>query len=242
MSLKRSSSLMTRSGARGSADFRRFELALGQRLLAAAHRVEDGGDLVEADRPDVVAVDRGHRRHVARAQALEGADVELGVVAAVLVEGGEQLVGAAQRARDVGAHEDVVAAHRLREEHVVEGRHRDEVARRQAHDARHLLDALRRAPAVQVLHGVQRRDRRRAMVGVARHVGLDRRPQLLGHRRGGGVGDLLGVLGEVRGLVPAGNARAVPEARHACRVDRHYRSMPPRIGSSAASVAIMSAM
>ena len=76
---------MTDAAASRVGGLQALELALGQRLLAAAHRVEDGGDLVGADRPDVVAVDRGHRRHVARAEALEGADVELGVVAAVLV-------------------------------------------------------------------------------------------------------------------------------------------------------------
>ena len=63
-------------------------------------------------RADVLAVDRRHRRDVARAQALERAHVEARVVAG----GGEHRVvdrvGAAQRARDVRAHVDLVLARR----------------------------------------------------------------------------------------------------------------------------------
>ena len=66
-------------GAFGVGALQALELAVGQRLLAAAHRVEHGGDLVGAHRADVAAVDRDHRGDVARAQALEGADVEVGV-------------------------------------------------------------------------------------------------------------------------------------------------------------------
>ena len=78
----------------------------------------------------------------------------------------EQLVGAAQRAGDVRAHVDAVAADRVGLEHVVEGRDRVQVGGRDAHHAGDLLDRLRRAPAVHALGGVQRRQRRRAAVGV----------------------------------------------------------------------------
>ena len=67
-----------------------------------------------------------------------------------VVAGGAQhrvvdLVGAEQRARDVRAHVDVVAALRRRSEHVVERRHRGQVRGRQPHHAGGLLDRRRRA-------------------------------------------------------------------------------------------------
>ena len=64
-----------------AADFSAW-LARGAALAADGRR--PAVDLAGLDRPDVAAVDRGHRRDVARAQALEGADVDVGVLAAVL--------------------------------------------------------------------------------------------------------------------------------------------------------------
>ena len=179
------------------------------------------GDLADLDRADVGAVDRHHRRDVARAEALELAQVDARVVADLVEERLVELVGAAQRARDVRADVDVVLADRVGEQHVVERRDRRQVAGRQAHHARGLLDALRRAPAVVVLDLVERGDGGRAAVGVLRHVRLDARAQRLGHRRRRGIGNARGVLLEVGRLVPAGDPGAVPEARHPCRIDRH---------------------
>ena len=118
--------------------------ALGQRLClprADSPSRSSAGDLVELDRPDVDAVDGGHRRDVAGAEALEVADVDVGVLAVSCLDRGEQLVGPAQRARDVRADVDVVAADGPRVELVVEGGDGDDVARRQAHDRRDLLIA-----------------------------------------------------------------------------------------------------
>ena len=68
------------------------------------------GTSSSVERPDVLAVDRRHRRDVAGAEALEGAHVEVRVVAGRSSRiAREQLVGAAQRARDVRAHVDRVA-------------------------------------------------------------------------------------------------------------------------------------
>ena len=149
------------------------------------------------ERPEVLAVDRRHRRDVARAEALEAADVEARVGAGGALHRLEQGVRAAQRARDVRAHVDRVLALRDGHEHVVERRHGGQVRGRQAHHARGLLDRGRRAPAVVALDGVQRRDRGGAEVGVLRHRRLDLGAQRLRHRRRRGVGDDRRVLGEV---------------------------------------------
>src|SRR4051812_49166660 len=72
------------------------EPAAGQRLAPLAQ----GGDhlrrLARVDRPDVAVVDRGHRRHVARAEALEAADVRVLEVAARLLQRLEQRLRVAQ--------------------------------------------------------------------------------------------------------------------------------------------------
>ncbi len=67
--------------ARGSATGRRDELLLGQHLAAGADVGEQLGDILERERSDVDAVDGGHRRDVAGAEALERAHVEVGVIA-----------------------------------------------------------------------------------------------------------------------------------------------------------------
>ena len=86
----------------------------------------------------------------------------------------------------------------------------------------------RRAPAVVVLDLVERGDGGRAEVGVLRHVRLDARAQRLrAPASSPGRGRSAGSFVEVGRLVPAGDAGAVPEARHPCRIDGHYRSIPP---------------
>src|SRR3954471_21332286 len=59
------------------------EAAAGQRRAAGADRLDDLVGVARLERPDVTAVDRGHRRHVARAEAFEGAD--LGVLERLLL-------------------------------------------------------------------------------------------------------------------------------------------------------------
>ncbi len=219
----------------------------------------------ELQRADVLAVDRGHRPDVAGAQALERAHVDvlaLGRRRHRVVE----LVGAQDRAGDVRAHEYVVGVLGVQLEHVVEARHRGQVGGGEAHDGGDLVDRLRGAPAVHGLGGVQRGDRRRAAVRVLGHRRLDLAAQVLGDRRRRRVGDDRGILGEVDGVVPARHAGAVGEARHATRkrperfavlavalrqlvievwrasIAEAHRSIPPRMGSSIARVAMRSAM
>ena len=79
-------------------------------------------------------------------------------------------------------------------EHVVEARHRGQVGGGEAHDRGHLVDRLRRAPAVHRLGGVQRRDRRRAAVGVLGHRRLDLARAVLRDRRRAGSGTTAGSL------------------------------------------------
>ena len=73
-------------GGVGSAARRVGDLAAQQLLVAAAPRagaqlVDERRRVGELERADVGAVDRGHRRDVAGAEALERAHVEVGVVA-----------------------------------------------------------------------------------------------------------------------------------------------------------------
>ena len=77
------------------------------------------------------------------------------------------------------------------------------------------------------LRGGERRQRGRARVRVEGHVGLDLAAQLVSDRGGRGIRDRCRGLLDIR--------RRVPTARA-------HRSIPPRIGSSIAVVAIMSAM
>ena len=206
-------------------------------------------------------------------------------------------LGLGHHARDARAHVDRVAGRRARlVEHVVERHDRRQVGGRHLHHRGHLAQRGRRAPAVHLLRGVQRRDRRRAAVRVARHVALDRAAQ---RRRGtstsAGSGMTAGSLlrsaacpsrsarpdrpsarccrsGRARSAVADGGRRggrwsrcAAPvdpmsplgldaeavglqrpspppsDRRRLMPVELHHRSTPPRIGSSIATDAIMSA-
>ena len=85
------------------------QLLVGQHLAALQQVAHDRLAVVGRQRPDVLAVDRGHRRDVARAEALEAAHVEARVAAGGLEHRRVDVVGAAQRARDVRAHVDACA-------------------------------------------------------------------------------------------------------------------------------------
>ncbi len=213
------------------------ELLVRQHRLPAADVGEQLRDVGDAERADVDAVDRGHRCEIAGAEALEGAYVELRVLADGLADRLVQRVGAAQRAGDVGADVHAVASDGTRLEHVVEARDGLEVGGRDGHHAGDLLDRLGRAPAVHALCRRERGQRGGATVGVVGHVALDLLPQRLGNLDVGAVGHERGVLLEVHRPIPPGNARPVLETPH-----HAHLSMPPRIGSSIASVAIRSAM
>ena len=71
------------------------QLLVGQRRHAVADLLDEPRHLVERDRADVDAVDRGHRRDVAGAEALEAAHVEVRVAGGLLA----QPVVAARRRR-----------------------------------------------------------------------------------------------------------------------------------------------
>src|SRR3984957_835350 len=132
-------------------------------------------DLVDALGDEVLVihvVDHQHRRVVACrkafflalqvdasvGRALAGLDAEL------LLDPLDDGVRPAQHARDVGAHRDVMAADRLGLEHGIKGRHLVDLYRGQAEILGHRVHERRREVAVVlVLHGVQRRDHRRAL-------------------------------------------------------------------------------
>ena len=78
---------------------------------------------------------------------------------------------------------------------------------------------------------------RRVRIGIERHRRLDLGTKLAGHVDERRVGDAGRVLGQIGRRVPAWDARAMLEAANGA-----HRSMPPRIGSSIASVAMRSAM
>ena len=103
-----------------------------QHRAAGPEVLDDLPAVAGLERPDVLAVDRGHRRDVARAETLERAHVH-GFSGRGPHHGVEQLVGAQQRARDVGADVDVVVGRaRVGLEHVVEGGHRAQIRRASA--------------------------------------------------------------------------------------------------------------
>ena len=167
--------------------------------------------LLELDRADVDAVDAGHRRDVAGAEALEVADVDVGVLGHLVLDRVEQLVAAAQRAGDVRADVDAVAADGLRVELVVERGDRDDVAGREPHDRGDLRDAsgehqpCRRWAAARAGIVADRRSGYLAMWPRSPPAGPPgtRRSPDRGRRR---------VLGGVDGVVPAGDTRPVREA------------------------------
>ena len=90
------------------------QAAPGERLAALDQRGHELARVALGERADVAAVDRRHRCHVARAQALELAQLDVlepllaGLRADRLVDG----LGVAQVAGDAGAHVDVAAPDR----------------------------------------------------------------------------------------------------------------------------------
>ena len=186
---------LTRGSGSGSgppAAPRRGERLLRQHLGAGAELLDRGRASLGVQRPEVALVDRGHRRDVAGAHALEARDEDLAVgragapvrrLVAVgaggLAERLEQLVGARHPARDVRAHQHLVAPAGLEPEEVVEARDRLQVRGGDPHHRGGLADALRGAPAVAALHGPER-GIEAERIRVARHRRLDRLAQVRG--------------------------------------------------------------
>ena len=213
---------------------------LGQHLLAGQQLLDRGRRLGRLQRAEVALVDRGHRRDVAGAEALEAGDEEVLVARGGGLEGVEQLVAAAHPAADVGADRDLVGADRLGVQQVVEAGDRLQVGGRDPHHRGGLADPLRRAPAVAPLHRPERRDRGRVAVRVARHQRpRSARAAPAGSRLRAAPGSPSGLRSGTR---PSVTARST--GRSGCdagAVDGAHRSTPPRIGSSMPRLQIMSA-
>ena len=153
-----------------------------------------------------------------------------------------QRVGAVQRARDVRAHVDVGAARRAR------CRTCRRTSRRRA--GRPGVSRIT-APTCAIASGEHQPCRRCAAASAGsaaeRRSGYLAMCASISARSSSGTGVVarsgtsIGSFVEVDGVVPAGDARAVVEARDALAQPAH-RSMPPRTGSSIASVAMRSAM
>src|SRR5437763_7581711 len=121
---------------------------------ATAQLLHDRGDVPGLHGPTVVVVDRDDRRPAAAAEALDCAQGELAVLgrlarpyAELALERLEHRLGPAQRAADVRADLDQVPPARTQVEHVVEGRDRLAVGRREAERVADLLERLRGEPA-----------------------------------------------------------------------------------------------
>ena len=149
------------SGSGPPAAGRRASSLSGSGSAPRAHRSIAASASASVERAVVAVVERGHRRQVAGAEALEALDEELavggggavvrrlvGIGTGGLAERLEQLVAAAHPAGDVGADEHPVGADRLGGEQVVEGGHRLEVGGGDPHHRSRLADPVRRAPAV----------------------------------------------------------------------------------------------
>ena len=193
------------------------------------------GTSLELERPDVDAVDRGHRRDVARAEALERAHVEVCVVAGRLADGREQRVGAAQRARDVRADVDAVPADRAR----------SRACRRSSRPTpgRRASPASRTRPARSPRASTSRaRAARRAAPAAPPSGARGSAPWAPRSSRAAPPGP---PCSPGRGSAPGPSpGRPAGPSRDAGALgeDGGHLSIPPRIGSSIATVAIMSAM
>ena len=219
------------------------ELLVREHLAPFLDVVAQALDVLVDERADVDAVDRGHRGDLARAEALEGAHVEVRVAAEHVLDVRVELVRAEQRARDVRAHVHVRLALGGELEHVVEARDAHQVGGRQAQHARGLLHRRRRQPAVLALDDLHRRDRRRSgCPGTWPSASSIPVRTCAGTYVVAGSGTTAGSFVRSTERVPARDARAVGVALDLARIDRHQRSIPPRIGSSIASATIMSAM
>src|SRR6266699_1116819 len=112
-------------------------------------------------------VDRDDRRPAAAAETLDGAQGDRAVLgrlaeadAELALEGLDHALSAAEGAADVRADLDHVAADRPQVEHVVEGRDRLAVSRRQPERGADLFEGLGREPAVALLCEPERRQDR----------------------------------------------------------------------------------
>src|SRR6187551_2520317 len=145
------------------------------RSLAIAQLLHDRGHVVGLHVRPVVVVDRDDRRPTAATEALDRPQRDLAVLsrltcadAQLLLEALEHLLCAYERARDVCAHLDHVAADRLEVEHVVEGRNRFAERGRRTERVGALTQRLRREITVVLLREPQRRQRRGAPVRILR--------------------------------------------------------------------------
>src|SRR4051812_17023716 len=144
--------------------------------LIATDVLHDRGHVLGLDELPVAVVDRDHRRVAAAAEALDRAERDLAVLGGLArrdpelgLEGVDHLLRARERAREVGADLDRVPADGRQVEHVVEGRDCLAIRGGRAERVADLLERLGRQPAaVLFLREAQRRQDRRARVGILR--------------------------------------------------------------------------
>src|SRR3954451_5331860 len=144
-------------------------------LVSATELLHDAGDVVGLHRLAVAPVDGDDRTPAAAAGALDGAERELAVVGRLarldpelLLEGLDDLLRPDERARHVRTNPDRVLTGRLGLVPVVERRDRHAVRGGQVERLGHLAVGLGREPAVALLGEAQRRQHRRARLGVLR--------------------------------------------------------------------------
>ena len=160
---------------RGHRVARVLEPAPRHHRLAGLQLADRLGRVLHGQRAHVAPVEGRHRRHVAGAEALELAQVQVGDALRLRLLG-ERVVDAArvpQVAGDARAHVHVAARRPLGAQHVVEGRDARQVGGRHLHHRGHLADRLGRAPAVHLLGGAERRERGGVAVGIEAHQALD---------------------------------------------------------------------
>ena len=218
------------------------ELLVGQHRAPRADVLDDLRGVLGVQRADVLAVDRGHRRDVARAQALERA-TWTSAPSAAADHRLEELVGAEQRAARCSCRRRRrVTRARRQLEHVVEAGDRGQVGGGELHDRGHLVDRPRRAPAVDAWAACSAgiaAERRSGYLAIEASISLT---QSLGHRRRARDPGRSPEAWSGRRRRPSRGRGSHGRSEGRVGGDRRYRSIPPRIGSSIASVAIRSAM
>ena len=185
------------------------------------------------ERADVAAVDRGHRGHVARAEALELAhlDVLEPSAARLPLEGVVARPCAFAVAGDAGAHVHVAAAASGSVRACRRSSRPRQVGGRDLHHGGHLEDRLGRAPAVQRCAAPSAGSTAEWRLGVLRHVALDLGAQLGRHVHVGGVRAPWPAArrGRAASSQPAGSGAA-----ERARAPRSSLTGPPRRGSDRA--------
>ena len=157
----------------GAGDGARHPLA---RLVLVDQRLGVG----PGDRAVELVVDLQHRREVARGDALDLFDGDVGVGGVAPLQVVEEVGAAVDQAAHVGAHRHQQLPDRLPLEHRVEGARPEHERGREVEEVGDLLDGVGRDVTVLVLREVEQRQHRRLLLrvlrdGLAREVEVRRR-------------------------------------------------------------------